>query len=100
VLKKEGYATCFLGKWHLGHDNPYFPDKHGFDVALGHCYEYRNPHFGRWLGQVGFEDMADDDYMPERLTDEALSFIDQAEEPFSFSSHIGYPTFPPRGSPK
>jgi arylsulfatase A len=101
VLRKEGYATCFLGKWHLGHDDPYFPDKHGFDVALGHCYEYRNPHFGRWPGQVGFQDMADDDYMPERLTDEALNFIDQqAEEPFFLFLSHWVPHLPAQGKPE
>jgi len=101
ALKKEGYKTCFLGKWHLGHDDPYFPDKHGFDVSLGHCYEYRIPHFGPWPEQVGFQDMADDDYMPERLTDEALRFIDkQADTPFFLFLSHWVPHLPAEGRPE
>jgi arylsulfatase A-like enzyme len=34
VLKESGYATLFVGKWHLG-DAPYFPEKQGFDVNVG-----------------------------------------------------------------
>ena len=34
-LKEEGYATCYIGKWHLGGKN-FNPDKQGFDeVVLG-----------------------------------------------------------------
>lgn len=101
ALKNEGYATCFLGKWHLGHDDAYFPDKHGFDVALGQCYEYRIPHFGRWTQQVGFQDMVDDDYMPERLTDKALEFIEQrANEPFFLFLSHWVPHLPAEGRPE
>ncbi len=32
VLKKQGYSTAHLGKWHLGHGNP---GEHGFDVHDG-----------------------------------------------------------------
>ena len=36
ILKAAGYATCHIGKWHLGpHD--WFPDKQGFDINLGGC---------------------------------------------------------------
>ena len=35
ALKEEGYATCYIGKWHLGGKN-FNPDKQGFDeVVLG-----------------------------------------------------------------
>lgn len=30
-LKDAGYRTGFIGKWHLGNDGPYAPDKRGFD---------------------------------------------------------------------
>ncbi len=32
ILKKDGYATAHLGKWHLGNTSP---GKHGFDVHDG-----------------------------------------------------------------
>jgi arylsulfatase A len=35
ALKEKGYATCYIGKWHLGGKN-FNPDKQGFDeVVLG-----------------------------------------------------------------
>lgn len=35
VLKENGYATCAIGKWHLG-DNPrYWPTERGFDHWFG-----------------------------------------------------------------
>ncbi|MFQ3325896.1 MAG: arylsulfatase A-like enzyme, partial [Salibacteraceae bacterium] len=34
VLKKEGYATSHIGKWHLG-EEPYYPEKQGFEQNIG-----------------------------------------------------------------
>lgn len=37
-LKKAGYATACIGKWHLGHHKPYLPTNHGFDYYYGIPY--------------------------------------------------------------
>jgi arylsulfatase A-like enzyme len=34
LLRKEGYATAFIGKWHLGMDE-YIPENQGFDFVIG-----------------------------------------------------------------
>lgn len=34
-LKALGYATCCVGKWHLGYDPPYRPTQRGFDEFYG-----------------------------------------------------------------
>ena len=34
VLKGRGYATGFVGKWHLG-NKPYYPEHQGFDINIG-----------------------------------------------------------------
>ncbi len=34
-LKSLGYATCAVGKWHLGESAPYHPTKRGFDEFFG-----------------------------------------------------------------
>jgi arylsulfatase A len=38
VLKSRGYATAIYGKWHLGHEPPFLPRKHGFDEYFGLPY--------------------------------------------------------------
>ena len=42
LLKKRGYATACIGKWHLGHHPQFYPTRHGFDffygTPLGHCF--------------------------------------------------------------
>jgi arylsulfatase A len=54
-LKSKGYATAFIGKWHLsdtktreskGKDDPAFwPDHQGFDINLGGCGKGGPPTF-------------------------------------------------------
>ncbi|MCH7224897.1 arylsulfatase [Haloferula sp. A504] len=36
VLKSAGYATGIFGKWHLGDEDPYQPNRRGFDEAFIH----------------------------------------------------------------
>ncbi len=38
VLKARGYATGMAGKWHLGHREPFLPNRHGFDESFGLPY--------------------------------------------------------------
>jgi arylsulfatase A-like enzyme len=38
LLKKRGYATACIGKWHLGDQPPFFPTRHGFDSFYGLPY--------------------------------------------------------------
>ena len=38
VAKQQGYATCAVGKWHLGHHPQFLPTRHGFDSWLGIPY--------------------------------------------------------------
>jgi arylsulfatase A len=38
VLKQKGYATICIGKWHLGHREPFLPTRQGFDSYFGIPY--------------------------------------------------------------
>lgn len=40
LLKKNGYKTAMLGKWHLGSQPPYFPTHYGFDSFYGIPYSH------------------------------------------------------------
>ena len=38
VLKAEGYATAIVGKWHLGDQPEFLPNRQGFDLHFGLPY--------------------------------------------------------------
>ncbi len=38
LLRDAGYATCCIGKWHLGHTPSYLPRRRGFDEYFGILY--------------------------------------------------------------
>lgn len=38
ILKATGYATLHVGKWHLGHVEPFLPTRQGFDGYFGIPY--------------------------------------------------------------
>ena len=38
MLKGQGYATCMVGKWHLGSQPEFYPTNYGFDEYLGIPY--------------------------------------------------------------
>ena len=48
LLKKQGYTTGLVGKWHLGHLPQYLPVVHGFDEFIG--IPYPNDHGPERLG--------------------------------------------------
>jgi arylsulfatase A-like enzyme len=89
VLKAAGYRTAHLGKWHLGLLSQHRPDKHGFDTVF-HCApdpgppNYFSPYgvhpYGTPTGQhkVGnITDGPDGEHIADRLTDEAIKFIEK-----------------------
>ena len=85
ALKAGGYTCASIGKWHLGeeHGAEFRPQNQGFDrVVLSHHHGYFNyfypfvdkerwPYAGPLPGKPG-------DYLPDRLTDEALKFLDDS----------------------
>jgi arylsulfatase A-like enzyme len=95
VLRSAGYRTGHFGKWHLGLSQEHWPEKHGFDVAF-HAEpspgpkSYFSPYGIHKSGEpsgkhhVGtITDGADGEYITDRLTDEAIRFVeDNQNKPF------------------
>ena len=85
VLKKNGYATFFAGKWHLGNE-PYYPETQGFDVNKG-GHERGGPYGGKKYfspyGNPRLEDGPAGEHLPDRLATETVKFMTQhKDQPF------------------
>jgi len=76
AIKPAGYINACIGKWHLGNDPQFGPQGQGFDVNAG-AYQagmprsYFSPYHNPKL-----KDGPKGEYLTDRLTDEALKFIE------------------------
>jgi len=82
TFKENGWNTWHVGKWHLGSEE-YFPDKHGFDVSIGHFYkrdikERENYYFAPW-NIDSLPPKEGDCYLTDRYGDEAAELISQSD---------------------
>ena len=87
ALKARGYATGIFGKWHLG-KKPSTPLKHGFDIHVPDVpSNWRTFH-----GPFGMKNLASKkgDYLTDRLTDQAIEWIEQKKDKpfFLYMSHF------------
>lgn len=95
-LRSQGYLTACIGKWHLGSEPFSLPEHHGFDInvggnAHGAPGQYFYPYQGNWLIPTTelrakwnvLPDGKPGEYLTDRLTNEALTFIEQSsKQPF------------------
>lgn len=103
LLKRGGYATAAVGKWHLGHLPEYLPTRHGFDSYYGIPYSndmdrsaeaprgraaFLDPKPEYWnvpllRDEEVIERPVDQTTITKRYTDEAVAFIKgNADKPF------------------
>ena len=95
VLQDAGYRTGHFGKWHLGLMPENRPDQNGFETTWGCAPDPGPPGYfspydvsteGRPTGKhhVGnITNGPDGEYITDRLTDEALKFVEtHKDEPF------------------
>jgi arylsulfatase A-like enzyme len=87
VLKKEGYATCALGKWHLGIEPAYHPMKRGFDEFYGFLGHGAHDYFdlkrtGETYSSIlrNYEPIDETGYLTDNLGREAVAFIGRNEK--------------------
>jgi arylsulfatase A-like enzyme len=91
VLKPIGYHTISIGKWHVGREG-FWPVEMGFDQNIAgwthgsppsHFYPYEKPG-SKWNAAIPtLEGGEPGEYLADRLTDEAMKFINQnRENPF------------------
>lgn len=101
ILKKQGYRTQCVGKWHLGHMPDYLPTTRGFDHYFG--IPYSNDMNPRWLmdDTKVVEEQATLETLTPRYTERAVEFINAAKsEPFFLYMPHTYPHIPLAASGK
>ena len=86
LLRKRGYATACIGKWHLGDLPRYRPTRHGFDYYYGLLYsnDMDSRHLPKipwayppslWRNEEKIETPVTQETLTERYTTEAVNFI-------------------------
>ena len=113
VLKKGGYATKIIGKWHVGDQPEYFPMKFGFDSWFGLPYSndmgWQNPQNDD-LKRIScplplmdndkvIQEQPDQASITERYTQEAVKYLrENVERPFFLyfaHMYVHHPLFVP-----
>lgn len=74
-LKPAGYATAAIGKWHLGGEG-LLPEAQGFDVNVGGAHYGQPPSYFSPYKIMNIPNHQGEEYLTDRLADEALGFIE------------------------
>ena len=85
LLKRSGYATAFIGKWHLSPrgNAAFHPEHQGFDINIGGCDFGGPPTFFDPYRIPTLTDREKGEYLPDRLADETIAFMKQhRDQPF------------------
>ena len=85
VLRGQGYATFFAGKWHLGNEG-FWPEDQGFDVNQGGIQRggpYGGKKYFSPYGNPRLKDGPDGEHLPDRLASETVKFMERnKDQPF------------------
>ncbi len=81
-LRSVGYATAFIGKWHLaGKGDPqFYPQHQGFDLNIAGCAFGGPPTFFDPYRIPTLPDRKPGEYLPDRLADEAIGFLEANQQ--------------------
>ena len=108
-LKKAGYVTKIIGKWHCGDQPEFLPTRHGFDAYFGIPYSNdmgrqsdrpNRPPLPLLRNETVIQAQPDQRGITERYTDEALQFLEenQSRPFFLYLAHmyVHVPLFVPK----
>src|SRR5919112_544591 len=103
LLKRAGYQTALIGKWHLGFLPEHGPIRHGFDEFYGilsggvDYFSHREPS-GKLDLHEGNVTVEQAGYMTDLLTDRAVQYLRRRHAaPFYLALHYTAPHWPWEG---
>ena len=100
LLKRNGYATALIGKWHLGFQTEFHPNRHGFDYFWGFLAGFID-----WYTHVrgdrthdlyeNLRSVTHEGYFGHEVTKRAIDFIHKhTQTPFFLEIAYGAPHGP------
>lgn len=107
-LRGAGYATAFLGKWHLAGVpgrgglgiEKFYPQHQGFDLNLGGCAHGGPPSYFDPYNIHNLPNRRAGEYLPDRLVDEAITFMKTKRDRPFFLTLWHYTVHWPMEAPK
>jgi arylsulfatase A-like enzyme len=79
ALKSAGYVTASIGKWHLGKE-AFWPEKQGFDLNIAGCDKGAPPNYFSPYKIPKLTEGPPGEFLSDRLTSEAIKFIEQNKD--------------------
>lgn len=79
ALRKQGYRTAAIGKWHLGHLPQFLPINHGFDYYFGIPYSNDMTPARLLRNTETIEEPVQQETLTARYTTETIKFIEQSK---------------------
>lgn len=88
-IKAAGYKTAFMGKWHLGDGEESGPLIQGFDINIGGNRSGAESYFAPYENP-DMEEGPDGEYLTDRLTNEAVEFIEAQNSATPFFLYLSH----------
>ena len=91
IFGNEGYRTATIGKWHLGGQPQFHPNRRGFQLFYGMLSGHRHYFYDETKSDapgnlqnllLNDKQVKFDGYLTDRFTDKAIDFIQESEKPF------------------
>ncbi len=93
-LKEAGYTTAHIGKWHLGYQE-FWPEHQGFDINIAGGQYPGPPSFFSPYKIETIKDGPPGEYLTDRLTSEAVSYIESHKDTLFFLNFWQYAVHAP-----
>ena len=109
-LKQAGYATGFVGKWHLSHrpgsdtNGPFEPrlrpEHQGYDLNIGGCSRGGPPSYFEPYRIPNIPSRRKGEYLANRLADESIAFVEANSDRTFFLTWWNYSVHYPMEAPE
>jgi arylsulfatase A-like enzyme len=90
-LKKAGYRTALVGKWHLGGADAFHPMKRGFDEFFGFLGGAHSYFPGKGAPILrGYQPVEEKEYLTDAIARESIAFLDRQAQDKPFFLYVAF----------